>query len=540
MDPDQPQFGRSYNNNTTRNSNSRRTNTNPIDTNKQQQQPQQQHFHEPLPSQPQAPQLQSQTYPPPNRPNLTTSNRFNNMFSPQPRPTSPFSHNSPSSTTPNNPSNPSNTNTNNPNKRSSAASSPNSNINFLLPTQRHTPSSIEQNVSYTRSFNSPRGTSNTTSTNIRRDSLNIPTPPLLSVSTPPSQISQHHQQQQQQQQPQESQQPPSLKSYRKPSQVHVDQVQTDDEDARFLRLAREALVATAAGANPNGSALVDPTIQDLLTRLQYAASPHGNPIGRGSDITTNQKGQLNIQGFYEQFPNLSNDIFQGDHDHPESSSSHSQSQSKPNLTIPNRSNHPSSNNDGWNFLIGEPLTYKVAGVRYNKDSPDLSASSSTNTNITPTTADSSGSGARSHSVHGLASSLHDSLTSNRSLSIGSASTIRKQSLAESGNETVRKFLCEKCSMSFRRSSDLKRHEKQHLTIPPNICELCGKGFARKDALKRHMGTLTCKRNADKKLYIDNLNYLRDPKNSTPNGGDDDDDNDHSSRGGNSGFDVSTF
>ena len=67
-------------------------------------------------------------------------------------------------------------------------------------------------------------------------------------------------------------------------------------------------------------------------------------------------------------------------------------------------------------------------------------------------------------------------------------------------------------MSFRRSSDLKRHEKQHLSIPPNICEHCGKGFARKDALKRHIGTLTCKRNADKKLYVENLNYLQNKSN----------------------------
>lgn len=62
-------------------------------------------------------------------------------------------------------------------------------------------------------------------------------------------------------------------------------------------------------------------------------------------------------------------------------------------------------------------------------------------------------------------------------------------------------------MTFRRSSDLKRHAKQHLDVPANICQLCGKGFARKDALKRHMGTLTCKRNANKKLYVDNLAFL---------------------------------
>lgn len=197
-----------------------------------------------------------------------------------------------------------------------------------------------------------------------------------------------------------------------------------DEDARFLRLAHDALVATSKESN----LMVDPTIQDLLQRLQYALSPHGNPIKRLDSIRANENGQLMIQNFYNGFPNLSNDIFTG-------------------------SNNPANtNNPGWNFLL-------------DRKSPVLSAS--------PEPMDSSGenSGPR-----------------------------RKEE---------RKFPCRGCSMSFRRSSDLKRHEKQHLLIPANICPQCGKGFARKDALKRHLGTLTCKRNAEKKLYHKNLRYLKD-------------------------------
>lgn len=197
--------------------------------------------------------------------------------------------------------------------------------------------------------------------------------------------------------------------------------QESDEDAHFLRLAHDALVATSKELN----LIVDPTIQDLLQRLQYALSPHGNPIKRLESIRANENGQLMIQNFYNGFPNMSNDIFTG-------------------------SNNPSNNdNPGWNFLIDKN------GSR--SPSPDADSS---------------------------------------------------LELSGPRRKHERKFPCASCPMSFRRSSDLKRHEKQHLSIPANICPQCGKGFARKDALKRHLGTLTCKRNADKKLYHKNLRYLK--------------------------------
>ncbi|KAI5966904.1 MET32 [Candida pseudojiufengensis] len=280
--------------------------------------------------------------------------------------------------------------------------------------------------------------------------------------------------------------------------------ENENEDERFLRLARDALVATARGIDQRNRGLVDPTISDLLTRLQYASSPHGNPIAKSENLQTNVSGQLNIQEFYESFPNLSNDIFSGNQSDNQQdkkiipiNDQNSGGNSNSSGLLKSR-HHPAGNASGWNFLIGEPLQLKA----------DSERSPLNNLNVT----------------NDFQKSDHDILNKPQLPKTKSSGKITKktkqpksQSLQQQSqlqqqnsttNDPSRKFLCSKCSMSFRRSSDLKRHEKQHLSIPPNICEFCGKGFARKDALKRHIGTLTCKRNADKKLYIDNLNYLK--------------------------------
>ncbi|WVO16396.1 hypothetical protein L204_104071 [Cryptococcus depauperatus] len=56
----------------------------------------------------------------------------------------------------------------------------------------------------------------------------------------------------------------------------------------------------------------------------------------------------------------------------------------------------------------------------------------------------------------------------------------------------RPFKCDKCTQSFNRNHDLKRHKRIHLSVKPFGCEKCGKTFSRKDALRRHWLVKGCK------------------------------------------------
>ncbi|ANZ73758.1 BA75_01689T0 [Komagataella pastoris] len=215
-------------------------------------------------------------------------------------------------------------------------------------------------------------------------------------------------------------------------------VKQTEEDIKFLQLANEALEKIGT---------IDPSIKQILTRLQYAAPPHGGvPMGSAFSASGVNSGVQNTPLVDElainHFPNFNNDIFY-DEQH---------------LNL-----HSNSNNNNTKKSIPS-----VAG-----------------TTPTPTTATTLGDAT-------YRKRIYEQVSPTSSLSSQSSSRVDKP------------FICSKCALAFRRSSDLKRHEKIHLEVLPNICSRCQKGFARKDALKRHIDTLTCKRNREKLMVKQRL------------------------------------
>lgn len=192
-------------------------------------------------------------------------------------------------------------------------------------------------------------------------------------------------------------------------------------DLAFLQAAREV----AALHRDH----IDPTIRDILNRLEYGRAPHGGfPVARrldsqavGPEAPTASVGTLGSLGALSQlqptnqysdtFPELSMDIFK---------------QHETYLGTEKAEMGPNSHSTGDLPLTGQP---RVAYA-----------------------------------------------------------------------ELPRTHECQVCHLAFKRSSDLKRHEKIHLDVPPNVCPLCTKRFARKDALKRHVDTLTCRRNRERLLH----------------------------------------
>lgn len=232
------------------------------------------------------------------------------------------------------------------------------------------------------------------------------------------------------------------------------------EDLVFLRAASEVVKLHESK--------IDPTIKDVLNRLQYSNSPHGGmPISMeylkaidspdnnimnnnniNNDLELNNRMSM-LSTSEQNLPNYSN------------TSSHSLSTSISNDDI--NSNSALSQSYIPPFTEN-PLRKPPTNLDFPQFSLDIFKNEDQTGSLNPT------------DKHRTAISKAVNINSNES------------------DDMPRNFKCPECNISFKRSSDLKRHEKIHLKTPPNICSQCHKGFARRDALKRHIGTLTCNRN----------------------------------------------
>ena len=251
-----------------------------------------------------------------------------------------------------------------------------------------------------------------------------------------------------------------------------------NEDGLFFQKAAEAIMVTSLNSEK-----VDPTIRELLNRVKYVSTPANTP-------QQPQQSRKNVA-----FSDLST-YNNGDGQY---GASHIQSHNQVNPSF----NH--SNNVSAGLIAPENKTILNYFDRLLSNPVDFnnqkSGTYNGNLHHNPmTSASSSGDQLRLGEGKTKRRKL-DSQTSSDMSDAQSDNYKSNHKSTENGDSEDKGFPCQQCHMIFRRSSDLRRHERQHLSILPNICTLCGKGFARKDALKRHFDTQTCKRNRQKLLSI---------------------------------------
>lgn len=235
------------------------------------------------------------------------------------------------------------------------------------------------------------------------------------------------------------------------------------EEAVFFRQAAEAIVATSLN-----SANVDPTIRELLSRIKYV-----NPnLSQGQG-----PGQLQAQAQVHTQTNQDRVT--------------SREKSQDLAASSNEKNVVEYFTNPLNLSIADNGSSQVPGIM------DYRSSSSSPP-------------ARKRKLLDFENDQEDT---NASFTNAQTNGDDDKSLDD------KKFSCAKCKLEFRRTSDLRRHERIHLPVLPNICSQCGKGFARKDALKRHFNTLTCRRNRSKLLTIGgDISEILEKAQQTGNGG----------------------
>lgn len=331
-----------------------------------------------------------------------------------------------------------------------------------------------------------------------------------------------------------------------------------DEDVAFLKAANEVIKLHESR--------VDPTIRDILNRLQYSNSPHGGmpfsiqylrSIGATKNSVSNssetgfigvaeeekeeegeegeedeeEEGEENYEEDYEvaeeEEKETKNHSF-GDRMSILSTSENLISNNNDNGMHTTNYNHIDTSKqqpDSQSFFIPpfteNPLRHQPSNLDFPQFSLDIfKTDNNLNSNIV-----------QNNNINNIHKSDNKNdnnekilnypvifnSTINNNINETTNTLFKNQIISDGGilneddtinnennnfndnNGTPRNYRCSNCGISFKRSSDLKRHERIHLKVPPNICPLCRKGFARKDALKRHVDTLTCKRNRQRLL-----------------------------------------